>query len=64
MKYRVLRVINILSLIFAAGVFVYQLAFAEERDIKLMTKAGSTASYTGIFIKRSSAMLSAATQKR
>ena len=30
-------------MIFAAGVFVYQLAFAEERDIKLMTKAGSAA---------------------
>lgn len=43
MKYRVLRVINILSLIFAAGVFVYQLAFAKERDIKLITKAGSAA---------------------
>lgn len=43
MKYRVLRIINILSLILAAGVFVYELAFAKERDIKLMTKAGSVA---------------------
>lgn len=43
MKYKALWVINVLSLILAAGIFVYELAFAKERDIRLMTKSGTVA---------------------
>lgn len=43
MKYKALWVINVLSLIITAGIFLYQLAFAKERDIRLMTKSGTLA---------------------
>lgn len=40
MKYKVLKIINIILLLFTVSLFVYELAFAEERNIKLMVKAG------------------------
>ncbi|MGN1136400.1 MAG: tetratricopeptide repeat protein [Oscillospiraceae bacterium] len=41
MKYKVLKVINIILLLFTVSLFVYELAFAKERNIKLMVKAGT-----------------------
>lgn len=41
MKYKVLKVINILLLLFTVSLFVYELAFAKERNVNLMVKAGT-----------------------
>ena len=41
MKYKVLKVINILLLLFTVSLFIYELAFAKERNVKLMVKAGT-----------------------